>query len=161
VTYRELFYFLVWCALKVRYKQTALGFAWDVLRRRYEFAKKNLAKFGLLAAAKHDGRLVLIQLAGISRLPAPLQGAWLVLTDSGSVQEETTTLGIPCLTLRENTERHVTVKAGTNRDVISNPEKIVRTVDDALGGLSPRETSPRVPQLWDGKTAARILDTLG
>ena len=81
-----------------------------------------------------------------------------MLTDSGGIQEETTALGIPCLTLRENTERPVTVKLGTNRLVGTDPERIVRTAVEALG--EPRSGGGRLPPLWDGRTADRVLNVL-
>jgi UDP-N-acetylglucosamine 2-epimerase (non-hydrolysing) len=83
--------------------------------------------------------------------------ARLVLTDSGGLQEETTVLGVPCLTLRENTERPATVEQGTNFLVGMDPERIVKH------GLRVLETPPeagRVPDLWDGRAASRILDVL-
>jgi UDP-N-acetylglucosamine 2-epimerase (non-hydrolysing) len=86
-------------------------------------------------------------------------GARLVLTDSGGIQEETTALGIPCLTLRENTERPVTVELGTNRVVGTDPERIVAEAESALGRARDGGP-PRVPPLWDGRTAERILDAL-
>ncbi|CAN5480004.1 UDP-N-acetylglucosamine 2-epimerase (non-hydrolyzing) [soil metagenome] len=86
-------------------------------------------------------------------------GAKLVLTDSGGLQEETTVLGIPCLTLRLNTERPVTIELGTNVLVGTDPAKIKRSASDALDGkTSPGST--RVPPLWDGKAAGRICDEL-
>jgi UDP-N-acetylglucosamine 2-epimerase (non-hydrolysing) len=84
-----------------------------------------------------------------------MSGASLVLTDSGGLQEETTALSIPCLTLRENTERPVTVTHGTNRVVGTDPERIVREAFDALD--RPR---PELPPLWDGQAADRILNAL-
>jgi UDP-N-acetylglucosamine 2-epimerase (non-hydrolysing) len=86
-------------------------------------------------------------------------GARLVLTDSGGLQEETTVLGIPCLTLRENTERPITVELGTNTIVGTDTEKIVHAAFAALDS-STEQGSPRIPPLWDGHTADRILDAL-
>lgn len=83
--------------------------------------------------------------------------ARLVLTDSGGLQEETTVLGVPCLTLRENTERPVTITHGTNRLVGVHPDAIVTAIDEALA--MPLTSSKR-PPLWDGKAAERIVDVL-
>lgn len=85
-------------------------------------------------------------------------GAKLVLTDSGGLQEETTVLGIPCLTLRENTERPVTIEMGTNRIVGTDPEKIKGAAAEILSSGNIKER--QIPPLWDGKTAARICDEL-
>ena len=86
-----------------------------------------------------------------------MQAARLVLTDSGGIQEETTALGVPCLTLRENTERPITVEQGTNTVVGSSPEHILAAVDDILrtGGKAGR-----VPELWDGRASQRIAAVL-
>ena len=81
----------------------------------------------------------------------------LVLTDSGSLQEETTVLGLPCLTLRENTERPVTVEQGTNVLVGSDTGRIVAAAGDALRG--GRRTA-RIPELWDGRAAERVVGIL-
>jgi UDP-N-acetylglucosamine 2-epimerase (non-hydrolysing) len=82
-------------------------------------------------------------------------GAAAAITDSGGIQEETTYLGIPCLTLRENTERPITVTEGTNRLV--RAEELEMRVGEALA--APR-TARRRPELWDGHTAARCVDDL-
>ena len=83
--------------------------------------------------------------------------AKVVLTDSGGIQEETTILGVPCITLRDNTERPITVECGTNVLVGSNPEKIVREFNRVCrDGRVPLRT----PQYWDGNAARRIIDTL-
>src|SRR6185503_2923500 len=77
--------------------------------------------------------------------------AAVVVTDSGGVQEETTFLGVPCLTVRPNTERPVTINTGTNRLVEKNRDEIVRSIREALAGS--RESQKKCPELWDGKTA--------
>ncbi len=83
--------------------------------------------------------------------------ALFVMTDSGGLQEETTALGIPCLTLRENTERPVTIWEGTNTLVGTDPDAIVREARAILGG---KGKSGRIPELWDGKAAERIVRAL-
>jgi UDP-N-acetylglucosamine 2-epimerase (non-hydrolysing) len=80
-----------------------------------------------------------------------------VLTDSGGVQEETTFLGVPCFTLRDNTERPVTIRAGTNTLLGLNPERIVE-IPDALS-TNPRTRLPP-PPLWDGRAAERVADVI-
>ena len=86
-----------------------------------------------------------------------IRAARIVLTDSGGIQEETTALGIPCITLRENTERPITVEQGTNTVVGSIPAQILVAVDDILrsGGKSGR-----IPELWDGRASQRIAAVL-
>ena len=86
-----------------------------------------------------------------------MANARLALTDSGGIQEETTILGVPCLTLRENTERPVTVTQGTNTVVGRDPERIVT---EALAILDGRNKGGRVPELWDGRAAERIVNVL-
>lgn len=86
-----------------------------------------------------------------------MASARLVLTDSGGIQEETTVLGVPCLTIRENTERPVTVTNGTNRLVGVHPATILAAAETVLAG--PRTECPR-PELWDGKAAVRIVNIL-
>jgi UDP-N-acetylglucosamine 2-epimerase (non-hydrolysing) len=80
----------------------------------------------------------------------------LVLTDSGGIQEETTFLGIPCLTLRPNTERPVTIRMGTNRLVDPRGDQIVAAAEAVLNGGGKRGS---VPPLWDGRAAERIVET--
>ncbi|HVF41666.1 MAG TPA: UDP-N-acetylglucosamine 2-epimerase (non-hydrolyzing) [Pyrinomonadaceae bacterium] len=121
--------------------------------------RKKLSEFGLSESLNARGRVRVIEPLGYVDFLRLYSGARLVLTDSGGIQEETTALGIPCLTLRENTERPVTVELGTNRVVGTDGERIVAEAEAALerartGG------PPRVPPLWDGRTAERILDAL-
>jgi UDP-N-acetylglucosamine 2-epimerase (non-hydrolysing) len=121
--------------------------------------RRNMEEFGLAALAGESGRLRVIEPLGYQDFLRLYSGARLVLTDSGGLQEETTALGIPCLTLRENTERPVTVELGTNRLVGTDPERIVSAAREALTE-SVRGGAARVPPLWDGRTAERILDAL-
>jgi UDP-N-acetylglucosamine 2-epimerase (non-hydrolysing) len=83
--------------------------------------------------------------------------ARLVLTDSGGIQEETTILNVPCLTLRENTERPVTIEQGTNRLVGIQPDAILQA---ALETLDAPSRAARAPEFWDGRASSRILDVL-
>jgi UDP-N-acetylglucosamine 2-epimerase (non-hydrolysing) len=83
--------------------------------------------------------------------------ARVVLTDSGGIQEETTILGVPCITLRDSTERPVTLEHGTNVLVGSDPEKIIREFDRV--NCNERK-SDRSPRFWDGNAAKRIIKVL-
>ena len=83
--------------------------------------------------------------------------AKVMFTDSGGTQEETTILGIPCITLRENTERPVTITEGTNTLVGNVPKKIKEAFKDAI---SMRQIEKKIPRFWDGKTAERIINIL-
>ena len=114
--------------------------------------RANLERFGIAC----DG-LILTPPLGYLDFLKLMSAARLVLTDSGGIQEETTILGTPCLTLRENTERPVTIEKGTNRLVGADPDKIVAAAQQAL--TAPAGTS-RTPDLWDGRAAARIWDVL-
>ena len=87
--------------------------------------------------------------------------ARLVLTDSGGVQEETTVLGVPCLTLRDSTERPITLTEGTNRLVGRDPDRIVRAAREVLAAPPPGPVpAARVPALWDGQAGPRIAAVL-
>jgi UDP-N-acetylglucosamine 2-epimerase (non-hydrolysing) len=115
-----------------------------------------LAEFELLDRARAAAPgLRLVEPLGYLDFLRLMSGARLVLTDSGGLQEETTALSIPCLTLRENTERPVTVTHGTNRVVGTDEERIVSEAFAALD--NPRDT---LPPLWDGQAADRVLNAL-
>ena len=86
-----------------------------------------------------------------------MMSAKLVLTDSGGIQEETTVLGVPCLTLRENTERPVTITEGTNELVGVKTENILNAALKILDGESK---AGRIPKFWDGKASNRIMDAI-
>jgi UDP-N-acetylglucosamine 2-epimerase (non-hydrolysing) len=109
-----------------------------------------------LAEASTSARLRIIPAVGYLDFIALQAGARLILTDSGGVQEETTALGVPCLTLRENTERPITITQGTNRLVGTDPDRII---DAARLALS-RPPVPRRPALWDGHAGQRIAAAL-
>ena len=98
-------------------------------------------------------RIVVLPPQGYLEMLGLMAGARLVLTDSGGLQEETTALGVPCLTLRENTERPITVDQGTNTLVGCDRQAILTGVDEILSGGGKRG---RIPELWDGHAAERI-----
>jgi UDP-N-acetylglucosamine 2-epimerase (non-hydrolysing) len=86
-----------------------------------------------------------------------MQEARLAITDSGGIQEETTVLGIPCLTFRAETERPVTISEGTNRLVGTDAATALDAIDDVLAAPMPEG---RRPELWDGQAAGRIAEIL-
>jgi UDP-N-acetylglucosamine 2-epimerase (non-hydrolysing) len=99
------------------------------------------------------GRIAVLPPQGYLEMLGLMAGATLVLTDSGGMQEETTALSIPCLTMRENTERPITIEQGTNTLVGRDRALIVRLVDEILATGGKRG---RTPELWDGRAAERI-----
>ncbi|MBI3852549.1 MAG: UDP-N-acetylglucosamine 2-epimerase (non-hydrolyzing) [Verrucomicrobia bacterium] len=110
-----------------------------------------------LAMALPNTTLRLIEPLGYLDFLALMNTAALVITDSGGVQEETTYLGIPCLTVRPNTERPITLTSGTNRLVASRCARIVEAAAESLRGS---KSSPPRPEYWDGQTAGRIADVM-
>jgi UDP-N-acetylglucosamine 2-epimerase (non-hydrolysing) len=111
---------------------------------------------GKLAGAGLPAGIRAIPPAGYLDFLALEASARLVLTDSGGVQEETTALGVPCLTLRDHTERPVTLTEGTNRLVGREPARITSAAREVLIAPPP----PRCPQLWDGHAGERIAAVL-
>ena len=109
-----------------------------------------------LGELRSDGKILAVDPMGYLDFLGLVAESRLVLTDSGGLQEETTVLGIPCLTVRDNTERPVTLSEGTNHLVGSDPDRIVEAARRALG--QPR--SPRTITCWDGKAAERIVAVL-
>ncbi len=119
--------------------------------------RDRLEQFGLSERVRRQASLVLTEPLGYLDFLRLYSNSRLVLTDSGGIQEETTVLGIPCLTLRENTERPITVTDGTNQLVGNKPESITRA---ALAALEQDSRPGRAPELWDGHAAVRIVDAI-
>jgi UDP-N-acetylglucosamine 2-epimerase (non-hydrolysing) len=116
--------------------------------------RKNIKAADLGKRVKGMENLILLDPIGYLDFLCLMSNSALVITDSGGIQEETTILGVPCMTLRENTERPVTITEGTNRlvhvttdDILKNYEQIKESKFDICG---------RIPKFWDGKAAQRI-----
>lgn len=120
-------------------------------------SRKMMDEFGLNKSLSCLQNLKIIDPLGYLDFLKLQKEAALVLTDSGGIQEETTVLGVPCLTLRDNTERPVTIIEGTNDLVGSDPGKIV---DKAVAILDGERKEGKIPELWDGHAAERIVDIL-
>jgi UDP-N-acetylglucosamine 2-epimerase (non-hydrolysing) len=119
--------------------------------------KKMLDQHGLSARARAIPGLKLLDPIGYLDFLCLLDNAQLVLTDSGGIQEETTFLGVPCLTLRENTERPITCEVGTNQLCGLDVELVVALSESVFQGNGKKG---RVPELWDGHVAERIAEML-
>ncbi len=117
----------------------------------------NIEKFDF-AERVANSNIRLIEPLGYLDFMNLYSGAKLVLTDSGGLQEETTALSIPCLTLRENTERPITIELGTNQLVGTNPDKIKQAAYSILENTLTKDA--KIPPLWDGHAAERICDAL-
>lgn len=114
--------------------------------------RNNLERFGMLDRLDAPG-FVILPPQGYLEMLGLMAGATAVLTDSGGIQEETTALGVPCLTIRENTERPITVEQGTNTLVGIDPAVLRAGVATIVGGGGKRG---REPEYWDGRAAERI-----
>jgi UDP-N-acetylglucosamine 2-epimerase (non-hydrolysing) len=119
-------------------------------------ARTNIERFGL-ASLMSGARIALLPPQGYLEMLGLLANARLVLTDSGGIQEETTALAVPCLTMRENTERPITIDQGTNTLVGRDRRRALECVDDLMltGGKRGR-----APEYWDGRAAERIAEDL-
>jgi UDP-N-acetylglucosamine 2-epimerase (non-hydrolysing) len=135
---------------------TAFAQRLPVLFPLHARTKARLADAGLLDRLQATSGLRLVEPLGYLDFVAVMSGARLVLTDSGGVQEETTVLGVSCLTMRTTTERPITVSHGTNRLVDPyDGEAVIAAVDATLA--APLPASGRRPPLWDGHAAERIV----
>ena len=120
-------------------------------------SQKMIDQLGLREKVEKMHNLRLTEPLGYLDFMRLLHNAKLVLTDSGGLQEETTYLGIPCITLRENTERPITVEVGTNVLVGTDTQRIIEEAQKVLDGKAKKG---QIPELWDGKAAERIVKIL-
>jgi UDP-N-acetylglucosamine 2-epimerase (non-hydrolysing) len=112
----------------------------------------NIDRLGLDTVIGH-ARIAALPPQGYLEMVGLMNAATFVLTDSGGIQEETTALGVPCLTMRENTERPITIEQGTNVLVGRDRQRVLAAIDEIIASGGKRG---RVPELWDGRTAGRI-----
>ena len=119
--------------------------------------KNSLQNFGLYQSLQNNTNIILAAPLGYLDFLKLIKDATVVITDSGGIQEETTVLKIPCVTLRENTERPVTVTVGTNYLIGTEPARIIETVSNILQGNGKQGD---IPLLWDGHAGERIVKIL-
>jgi len=118
--------------------------------------RKNLDRFKLIAESGYRGLKLIEPLGYLDFLKLQTECRF-VLTDSGGIQEETTYLNIPCITMRETTERPVTADVGSNTVTGSDPKRILAAAEQILNGNAKQG---KIPPLWDGHTAERIIEIL-
>jgi UDP-N-acetylglucosamine 2-epimerase (non-hydrolysing) len=138
----------------LEYASKKYSIVWPIHPR----AKKQAEKFGLMEKLQGIGSLQMIEPIGYTDNIKLMKNAVAVLTDSGGIQEETTALGVPCLTIRENTERPITITEGTNTLSGTNPEKIKKDLDEIIKQKSKRTNHK--PLYWDGNTSKRVVEAL-
>jgi UDP-N-acetylglucosamine 2-epimerase (non-hydrolysing) len=120
--------------------------------------RSNMAKFGLEDTLTQNKNLILTEPLGYLEFIQLMTHAKAILTDSGGIQEETTYLGIPCLTFRDSTERPITVTMGTNQLLADlNPKITFAALEEILAG---HHKKGQIPPLWDGHAAERIAENL-
>jgi UDP-N-acetylglucosamine 2-epimerase (non-hydrolysing) len=130
-----------------------ISIVWPVHPR----SRKMLEQLGLFNRTGGSRGLKLIEPVGYLDMLTLNRNARLIITDSGGLQEEATVLRVPCITLRHNTERPVTVHSGANRLVGNHPDAIRSAILSVLDGVAPRIT---IPEYWDGMSSARIVNVL-
>ena len=117
--------------------------------------RKNMEQLGLLSSLEDAKQIMILEPLNYIRFMNLVFNCRFALTDSGGIQEETTYLGIPCLTLRPNTERPITITAGTNR--LCTAESFEKDVDTILAEPAKHKTKL---DLWDGHTAERVVESI-
>ena len=121
--------------------------------------RKSIETHGLGAIVQNDCQIHLLEPMSYLPFISCVVGSRMVLTDSGGIQEETAVLGIPCLTMRYNTERPITCECGTNVLVGDDPKRILAAFENVMAG---RVVQRQIPEFWDGRAAERIVaDLLG
>jgi len=118
-------------------------------------------KIQKLISNQQDGNVILLNPLGYLDFLALMAEATLVVTDSGGVQEETTYLRVPCVTVRNNTERPITITQGTNRLVAASKQALISAFFDSINGSGAQRTQSQTPHFWDGRASQRIVRTLG
>lgn len=142
---------------RLLYTFSIIGQKMKIVFPMHPRTKKMVDNYGLLKHIFSNNKLIITDPLGYLDFMQLMQNAHMVLTDSGGIQEETTYLKIPCITLRENTERPVTIDLGTNTLVGSDPEKIIKEAEKILSG---DVKSGSLPEMWDGNTSERIVKTI-
>ena len=118
--------------------------------------RNRIEEFGYAARLEAIENLRLLEPLGYLEFLRLMEGAAVVVTDSGGIQEETTFLGVPCLTLRDNTERPITVDEGTNELMPLDPQRVIQRVNQ----VTSQNWSAQRPAKWDGQAAGRIVDVI-
>lgn len=121
--------------------------------------RKNLESFGLDKIIESIDNLIITKPLNYLDFLCLMDNSKFVLTDSGGIQEETTVLGVPCITLRNNTERPVTIEQGTNIIVSTNKRKVIEAANKLLSS-NKINFKGKIPKFWDGKAAKRVVDTI-
>jgi UDP-N-acetylglucosamine 2-epimerase (non-hydrolysing) len=134
---------------------TALSRKMPVIFPMHPRTRKNMIAFGLQEKIANAKGMIITNPIGYHETIGFVDKSAFVLTDSGGLQEETTVLDIPCLTLRPNTERPVTITQGTNK--LTSIDTLESDLEILFGG---KHKKGRIPELWDGHTAERIVEIL-
>lgn len=119
----------------------------------------NLKKFELLELLEINESIIIVGALGYLDFMKLVKNATFILTDSGGIQEESSFLNVPCLTVRENTERPITISLGSNELINLSQEKIIEKVNEILANRSSLNHEVKIP-LWDGKSTGRIVDVI-